>query len=139
LAERTLSIIKPDGVQNNLIGEIIRRFEKNGLRVAAMRLIRLSKVEAQGFYAVHRERPFFDSLTTFIASGPVVVMVLEGENAIQKNRTLMGATDPKKADRGTLRSDFGASIESNLVHGSDSAESASFEIPFFFSALDIVR
>lgn len=139
MAERTLSIIKPDGVQNNLIGEIIRRFEKNGLRVAAMRLIRLSKVEAQGFYAVHRERPFFDSLTTFIASGPVVVMVLEGENAIQKNRTLMGATDPKKADRGTLRSDFGASIESNLVHGSDSAESASFEIPFFFSALDIVR
>lgn len=139
MAERTLSIIKPDGVGKNLIGEIIRRFEKSGLRVVAMRRTRLSKSEAQGFYAVHRERPFFDSLTTFIASGPIVVIVLEGEGAIQKNRTLMGATDPQKADKGTLRADFGESIESNLVHGSDSAESASFEIPYFFSALEVVR
>jgi nucleoside-diphosphate kinase len=139
VSEQTLSIIKPDGVSKNLIGEIVRRFEQAGLRVVAMKMIRLDKKEAQGFYQVHRERPFFDSLTTFIASGPVVAMVLEGEDAIRKNRTLMGATDPKKADKGTLRADFGSSIESNLVHGSDSKESAAFEIPFFFSATEIVR
>ncbi|HET6370223.1 MAG TPA: nucleoside-diphosphate kinase [Nitrospiria bacterium] len=139
VSEQTLSIIKPDGVSKNLIGEIVRRFEQAGLRVVAMKMIRLDKKEAEGFYQVHRERPFFDSLTTFIASGPVVAMVLEGEDAIRKNRTLMGATDPKKADKGTLRADFGSSIESNLVHGSDSKESAAFEIPFFFSATEIVR
>jgi nucleoside-diphosphate kinase len=139
VSEQTLSIIKPDGVAKNLIGEIVQRFEQAGLRIVAMKMIRLDKKEAQGFYQVHRERSFFDSLTTFIASGPVVAMVLEGEDAIRKNRTLMGATDPKKADKGTLRADFGLSIESNLVHGSDSKESAVFEIPFFFSATEILR
>jgi len=139
LTERTLSIIKPDGVAKNVIGEIIRRFEKSDLRVVSMKLTRLTKEEAQGFYHVHRARPFFESLTAFIASGPVVAMVLEGEDAIRKNRTIMGATDPGKADKGTLRADFGSSIESNLVHGSDSAESAAFEIPFFFSSLEIFR
>lgn len=139
MTERTLSIIKPDGVAKNVIGEIIRRFEKSDLRVVSMKLTRLTKEEAQGFYHVHRARPFFESLTAFIASGPVVAMVLEGEDAIRKNRTIMGATDPGKADKGTLRADFGSSIESNLVHGSDSAESAAFEIPFFFSSLEIFR
>ena len=136
--ERTLSIIKPDGVKKNIIGDVIGRFEKNGLKVAAMKMKRLSKAEAEGFYAVHRERPFFGSLTDFMSSGPVVLMVLSGENAIQKNRDLMGATDPKKAAPGTIRKDFADSIESNIVHGSDGAETAAFEIGYFFSGLEVL-
>lgn len=136
--ERTLSIIKPDGVRKNVIGEVVSRFEKNGLKVAAMKMASLSKSEAEGFYAVHRERPFFGSLTDFMSSGPVVLMVLAGENAIQKNRDLMGATDPKKAAPGTIRKDFADSIESNIVHGSDGAETAAFEIGYFFSALEVL-
>jgi len=136
--ERTLSIIKPDGVRKNIIGDVIGRFEKNGLKVAAMKMKSLSKAEAEGFYAVHRERPFFGSLTDFMSSGPVVLMVLAGENAIQKNRDLMGATDPAKAAPGTIRKDFADSIESNIVHGSDGAETAAFEIGYFFSGLEIL-
>lgn len=136
--ERTLSIIKPDGVRKNIIGDVVGRFEKNGLKVAAMKMVSLSKGEAEGFYAVHRERPFFGSLTDFMSSGPVVLMVLAGENAIQKNRDLMGATDPKKAAPGTIRKDFADSIESNIVHGSDGAETAAFEIGYFFSALEVL-
>ena len=136
--ERTLSIIKPDGVSRWLIGEVIRRFEKNGIRIAAMKMIRLTRKQAQGFYAVHRERPFFDSLTQFMSSGPVVVMVLEGENVIEKNRTLMGATDPAKAAAGTIRRDFATEIEKNVVHGSDSPETAAFEIGYFFNRFEIV-
>lgn len=138
MTERTLSIIKPDGVKKNVIGEIIKRFEQVGLRVVAIKMVRLEKQEAQGFYHVHRARPFYDSLTTFMASGPIVVMVLEGDHAIEVNRRQMGATDPKHADKGTVRADFGSSIESNVVHGSDSKESADFEIPYFFGTLDIV-
>jgi len=136
--ERTLSIIKPDAVSKNVIGEIIKRFESAQLKVVAMRMKQLTKKEAEDFYDVHRSRPFFDSLATFMSSGPVVVMVLEGENAVAKNRTLMGATDPKKADKGTIRADFAGSIEANAVHGSDSKESASVEVPFFFSRLELV-
>ena len=136
--ERTLSIIKPDGVKKNIIGDVVGRFEKNGLKVAAMKMVSLSKAEAEGFYAVHRERPFFGSLTDFMSSGPVVLMVLSGENAIQKNRDLMGATDPKKAAPGTIRKDFADSIESNIVHGSDGAETAAFEIGYFFSGLEVL-
>lgn len=136
--ERTLSIIKPDGVRKNIIGDVVGRFEKNGLKVAAMKMVSLSKAEAEGFYAVHRERPFFGSLTDFMSSGPVVLMVLAGENAIQKNRDLMGATDPKKAAPGTIRKDFADSIESNIVHGSDGAETAAFEIGYFFSGLEVL-
>lgn len=136
--ERTLSIIKPDGVRKNIIGDVVGRFEKNGLKVAAMKMVSLSKSEAEGFYAVHRERPFFGSLTDFMSSGPVVLMVLAGENAIQKNRDLMGATDPKKAAPGTIRKDFADSIESNIVHGSDGAETAAFEIGYFFSGLEVL-
>jgi nucleoside-diphosphate kinase len=135
--ERTLSIIKPDGVRRNLIGKIISRFESNGLRVVAARLVRLSPEEAAGFYAVHRERPFFRSLCDYMCSGPVMVMVLEGEGAIQKNRDIMGATDPKKAAAGTIRADFAESIEANTVHGSDSEETARFEIGYFFRGLEI--
>lgn len=138
VTERTLSIIKPDGVRKNLIGEIIRRFEQAGLRIVAMKMTQLTKAEATGFYEVHRERSFFDSLTTFIASGPVVVMILDGKDAINENRAIMGATDPTKAEKGTLRGNFGTGIESNLVHGSDSKESAAFEIPYFFSDIEIV-
>lgn len=138
MIERTLSIIKPDAVSKNVIGEIIKRFESAQLKVVAMRMEQLTKKEAEGFYDVHRARPFFDSLATFMSSGAVVVMVLEGENAVAKNRTLMGATDPKKADKGTIRADFAGSIEANAVHGSDSKESAAVEIPFFFSRLDLV-
>lgn len=138
MIERTLSIIKPDAVSKNVIGEIIKRFESAQLKVVAIRMEQLTKKEAEGFYDVHRARPFFDSLATFMSSGPVVMMVLEGENAVAKNRTLMGATDPKKADRGTIRADFAGSIEANAVHGSDSKESAAVEIPFFFSRLDLV-
>ena len=138
MIERTLSIIKPDAVSKNVIGEIIKRFESAQLKVVAMRMKQLTKKEAEDFYDVHRARPFFDSLATFMSSGPVVVMVLEGENAVAKNRTLMGATDPKKADKGTIRADFAGSIEANAVHGSDSKESASVEVPFFFSRLELV-
>ena len=135
--ERTLSIIKPDGVGKGLIGEVIRRFEKEGVRIAAMRMFRLTRKEAEGFYAVHRERPFFGSLTEFISSGPIVVMVLEGDGVISRNRALMGATDPKKADKGTIRADFADSVERNIVHGSDATETAETEIRYFFSDLDV--
>lgn len=136
--ERTLSLIKPDGVRRNLLGEIIRKFEANGLRVVAMKRLQLSKGEAEGFYVVHKERPFYDSLTAYMASGPIVAMVLDGENAIRRNRELMGATNPKEASPGTIRADFGESIEANVVHGSDSPESAAFEIPYFFGAMEII-
>ena len=132
--ERTLSIIKPDAVANNAIGEIYARFEKAGLRIAASRMLWLSRADAEGFYAVHRERPFFRDLVSFMTSGPVMIQVLEGENAIAKNRELMGATDPKKAAPGTIRSDFAQSIDANAVHGSDGPETAAIEIAYFFPA-----
>jgi nucleoside-diphosphate kinase len=134
--ERTLSIVKPDGVKKNLIGEVIKRFEKNGLRIAALKMLKLSKDDAKGFYIIHKERPFYESLTTFMSEGPIVVMVIKGENAINKVREIMGATNPKDAAPGTIRSDFASDIEHNIVHGSDSKESASYEIPFFFSAVE---
>ena len=137
--ERTLSIIKPDGVEKKLIGEVIRRFEKERIRIAAMRMFRLTRREAEGFYAVHRERPFFGSLTEFLSSGPVVVMVLEGDDVIARNRILMGATDPKKAEKGTIRADFADSVERNIVHGSDAPETAKTEIRYFFGELDLNR
>ena len=130
--EQTLSIIKPDGVQKNLIGEIYSRFEKAGLQIVAARMLHLTTAQAQGFYAVHRERPFFDDLVSYMTSGPVFVQVLEGENAIAKNREIMGATNPADADAGTIRADFAASIEENVVHGSDAAETAAVEIAYFF-------
>jgi nucleoside-diphosphate kinase len=130
--EQTLSIIKPDGVQKNLIGEIYSRFEKAGLEIVAARMMHLTEEQAQGFYAVHRERPFFNDLVTYMTSGPVVVQVLQGEDAIAKNREIMGATNPADADPGTIRKDFAASIEENVVHGSDAAETAAVEIAFFF-------
>lgn len=136
--ERTLSIIKPDGVEKNVIGEIIARFEKNGLKIAALKMVHLSKKEAEGFYIVHKERPFYGSLTEFMSRGPVVLMVLEGENAIAKNREIMGATNPEQADAGTIRKDFATNIEENTVHGSDSPESAAFEIGYFFNAFELV-
>lgn len=136
--ERTLSIIKPDGVKKNLIGEVIGRFEKKGLRIAALKKLILSKEEAKAFYIVHKERPFYESLTDFMSEGPIVVMVIEGEKAISKVREIMGATNPKEALPGTIRADFATDIERNVVHGSDSPESAAYEIPFFFSALEIV-
>ena len=135
--ERTLSIIKPDAVKKNAIGRIVARFEAAGLRVVAARMMHLSLREAEGFYAVHRERPFFRDLVKFMISGPVLVQVLEGENAIAKNRDLMGATDPKKAAAGTIRADFAASIDANAVHGSDGPDTAKFEIAYFFPALAI--
>jgi len=135
--ERTLSIIKPDGVEKNVIGEVLSRFETNGLRVVALKRIQLSKSDAEGFYAVHKERPFFGSLTDFMSRGPIVVQVLEGENAIAKNREIMGATNPEEAAEGTIRKDFATNIEENTVHGSDSPESADFEIGYFFNALEI--
>jgi len=137
-AQRTLSIVKPDGVQKGVVGEVIRRFEKEGIRIVAMRMLRLTKGEAEGFYAVHRERPFFSSLTEFMSSGPIVVMVLEGEGVIAKNRAIMGATDPKKADPGTIRADFAGNVEQNIVHGSDAPETAATEIRYFFSDLEIL-
>jgi nucleoside-diphosphate kinase len=137
--QRTLSIVKPDGVRKGVVGEVIRRFEAAGIRIAAMRMLRLTRAEAEGFYAVHRERPFFGSLTEFMSSGPIVVMVLEGENVIARNRELMGATDPKKADKGTIRADLADSVEQNIVHGSDALETAATEITYFFSNLDIVN
>lgn len=130
--EQTLSIIKPDGVQKNIIGECLARFEKGGLKIVATRMLRLSKPQAEEFYGVHKGRPFYESLVTYMISGPVVVSVLEGENAIQKNRQIMGATDPKKADPGTIRRDFAESIDANVVHGSDAPETAKNEIAFFF-------
>jgi len=136
--QRTLSIVKPDGVRKGVAGEVIRRFEGAGIRIVAMRMLRLAKKEAEGFYAVHRERPFFASLTDFMSSGPIVVMVLEGQNVIARNRELMGATDPKKADKGTIRADLADNVEQNIVHGSDAPETAATEIRYFFSDLDIV-
>jgi nucleoside-diphosphate kinase len=135
--ERTLSIIKPDAVAKNLIGQIYTRFEHAGLQVIAARMMYLSRSEAEGFYAVHRERPFFRDLVEFMTSGPVMIQVLEGENAIQKNRDLMGATDPRKAAPGTIRADFAQSIDANAVHGSDSPQNAATEIGYFFPSLDI--
>jgi nucleoside-diphosphate kinase len=135
--ERTLSIVKPDGVEKYLIGEVIKRFEESGLKVIALKMIFMSKKEAEGFYAVHRGKPFFESLTTFMSSGPSVVMVLEGEGAISKTRELMGATDPKQAKEGTLRRQFAANIENNVVHGSDAPETAAFEMKYFFNCLEM--
>lgn len=135
--QRTFSIIKPDAVAKNVVGQIISRFEANGLKVVASRMKHLSRGEAEGFYAVHRERPFFKDLVEFMISGPVVLQVLEGENAIAKNRELMGATDPKKADPGTIRADFASSIDANAVHGSDAPETAAIEIAYFFPACDV--
>jgi nucleoside-diphosphate kinase len=137
--ERTLSIIKPDAVAKNIIGEIYSRFEKGGLRIIAARMLQLSRDKAEGFYAEHRGRPFFDSLVSYMRSGPVLVQVLEGENAIQVNRKLMGATNPKEADPGTIRADFAESIDANAVHGSDSPASAEREISYFFTADEIFR
>jgi nucleoside-diphosphate kinase len=135
--ERTLSIIKPDAVAKNVIGEILARFEKSGLRIVAARMAWLSRADAEGFYAVHRERPFFKDLVGFMISGPVMIQVLEGEGAITKNRDLMGATDPKKASQGTIRADFAQSIDANAVHGSDGPDTAKAEIAYFFPALAI--
>jgi nucleoside-diphosphate kinase len=135
--ERTLSIIKPDAVAKNVIGQIYSRFENNGLKIVAARMLHLSRAEAEGFYAVHRQRPFFNDLVNFMVSGPVMVQVLEGESAIQKNRDLMGATDPKRALKGTIRADFADSIDANAVHGSDATESAAVEVAYFFPTLNI--
>ena len=135
--ERTLSIVKPDAVAKNVVGEIYSRFEKNGLKVVAAKMKHLSKQEAEGFYAVHRERPFFAALVEFMSSGPVMIQVLEGEGAVLKNRELMGATNPKEAAAGTIRADFADSIDANAVHGSDSLENAAIEIAYFFSATDV--
>jgi nucleoside-diphosphate kinase len=135
--ERTLSIVKPDAVAKNVIGEIYSRFEKNGLKVVAAKMKHLSKQEAEGFYAVHRERPFFAALVEFMASGPVMIQALEGEGAVLKNRELMGATNPKDAAAGTIRADFADSIDANAVHGSDSLENAAIEIAYFFPATDV--
>lgn len=136
--QRTLSIVKPDGVGKALVGEVIRRFEKEGFRIAGMRMLRLTREEAEGFYAVHRDRPFFSSLTGFMSSGPIVAMVLEGEDVISRNRALMGATDPAKADKGTIRADFAENVERNIVHGSDAPETAATEIRYFFSDLELL-
>jgi nucleoside-diphosphate kinase len=134
--EKTLSIVKPDGVRKNLVGEVIKRFENSGLKIIGLKMIWIDKKEAEGFYAVHRGKPFFDSLTTFMSSGPSVVMVLEGEGAIAKTRELMGATDPNQAKEGTLRRQFATNIEKNIVHGSDAPETSAFEIKYFFNALE---
>lgn len=135
--ERTLSIIKPDGVARGLIGEVIKRLESNQLKIVAMKMLAMSKVQAEGFYAVHKERPFFENLTKFMSSGRVIVMVLEGENAIARYRDLMGATNYKEAAPGTIRADFATDIEKNVVHGSDSRETAAFEIGYFFNSFEI--
>ena len=138
MTERTLAIIKPDAVQRRLAGRIIQRVEEEGFQIRAMRRVHLSKPEAEGFYAVHRQRPFFSSLTGFMSSGPAVVMVLEAPDAIKKWRTLMGATDPSKADAGTLRKEFAESIERNATHGSDAAETAAYEIGYFFAGIELM-
>jgi len=135
--ERTLSLIKPDGVQRGLIGEVVKRFEQAGIRIAAMKMLRLTREQARAFYAVHRERPFYDSLTQFMSSGPIVAMVLEGDGVIQKNRDIMGATNYRDAAPVTIRHDFARDIEKNIVHGSDSPQSAVSEMGFFFSQLEI--
>jgi nucleoside-diphosphate kinase len=135
--ERTLSIIKPDAVAKNVIGQIYARFEQAGLKIVAARMAHLSQAEAEAFYAVHKERPFFKDLVKFMISGPVMIQVLEGENAIQKNRDLMGATDPKKAEPGTIRADFADSIDANAVHGSDGAQTAAVEVAFFFPGMNV--
>jgi nucleoside-diphosphate kinase len=135
--ERTLSIVKPDGVGRNLIGEVYRRFEAVGLKIIAARMMQLSQAEAEGFYGVHRERPFFKDLVRFMTSGPVIVQVLEGEGAIAKNREVMGATDPRKAAKGTIRADLATSIDENIVHGSDAADTAAREIAYFFREIEI--
>ena len=135
--ERTLSIVKPDGVRRNLIGEVLSRFESADLRLIGLKMIKLSKKQAEGFYAVHKDRPFFSSLTNFMSSGPCVVTLLEGENAINKLREIMGATNPEEAVKGTIRSNYASNIEQNIVHGSDSPESALFEIKYFFNDLEI--
>ena len=135
--ERTLSIIKPDGVKKNLIGEVIKRFETQGIKVAAMKMIRLTQAQAQGFYAVHADKKFFNSLTDFMTSGPIVVMILEGEDVIARNRKLMGATNFKEAEPGTIRKDYATDIEKNVVHGSDAPETAAVEINYFFNDLEI--
>jgi nucleoside-diphosphate kinase len=136
--ERTLAIIKPDAVGRGLAGKILQRIEESGFQIRAMRLVRLSKAEAEGFYAVHRERPFFKSLTEFMSSGPAVVLALEAPDAIKKWRTLMGATDPAKADGGTIRKEFGASIERNATHGSDARETSAFEVGYFFAGIELI-
>jgi nucleoside-diphosphate kinase len=136
--ERTLSIVKPDGVRKNVMGNVYSRFENAGLRIIAARMMQLTQAQAEGFYAVHRERPFFGSLVEFMTSGPVVVQVLEGEDAVARNREVMGATNPANAAAGTIRKDFAESIEANSVHGSDSAENAAIEIAFFFAGVEIV-
>jgi nucleoside-diphosphate kinase len=138
MTERTLAIIKPDATERHLIGEVIKRYEQAGFQIIAMKMVKLTKKDAGQFYAAHRERGFFESLVDFMASGIVVVLVLQGEKVIQRHRDLMGATDPKKANAGTIRCDFGSDIEHNVVHGSDSADSAKIEIPFFFSPQEIV-
>ncbi len=135
--ERTLSIIKPDGVSRGLIGEVIKRFEENDIKIVAMKMVHLSQADAEKFYAVHKERPFFGSLTEFMTSGPIVPMILEGDNVIEKNRTLMGATNFKEAAEGTIRRDFATDIEKNIVHGSDAPETAAVEIGFFFNQFEI--
>ena len=137
MLQKTLCMVKPDGVQRGLIGEVIGRFEKSGLRVLALGMFKLEKREAEAFYSVHREKGFFESLTRFMSSGPIAAMVLEGPGAIQKVREIMGATNPREAARGTIRADFADEVEKNVVHGSDSPESANIEIPFFFSHLDL--
>lgn len=137
--ERTLSIVKPDAVAKNKIGEIVARFESKGLKVVAMKMLQLTREQAEGFYEVHRARPFFNDLVTFMISGPVVVQVLEGDNAILKNREIMGATDPKKADKGTIRADFASSIDENAVHGSDAPETAAIEIKYFFKDNELCK
>ena len=139
IMERTLSIIKPDGVARGIIGEVIRRLEDNKLKIVAMKMLKMNKTQAEGFYAVHEARPFFDSLTYFMSSGPVVVMVLEGENAITKYRDIMGATDYREAAEGTIRRDFATDIEKNVVHGSDSPETALFEIGYFFNNFELIH
>jgi nucleoside-diphosphate kinase len=136
--ERTLSIIKPDAVGRGLIGEVVKRLEQNDLNIVAMKLIHMTKAQAQGFYAVHRERPFFDSLTDFMCSGPAVVMVLEGDNVIARYRELMGATNYEEAAEGTIRKEFATDIEKNVVHGSDAPETAAFEIAYFFNSFEII-
>lgn len=139
MKERTLVIIKPDAVERNLIGEIISDFEKNGLRVVAMKMVKLRKEEAEGFYHLHRGKGFFESLTEFMSSGPCVIMIIEGDDAIKMVRGIMGATDPQKAEEGTIRRKYGLNIERNSVHGSDSKESAEFEVGYFFNSLEICR
>jgi nucleoside-diphosphate kinase len=136
--QTTLSIIKPDGVRQNVVGSVLARIEEAGFRIVALRMIQMSKRQAEGFYAVHKARPFFDSLTDFMSSGPAIVLVLEKDNGVEDLRKLMGATDPAKAEKGTIRKDFATSVEANVIHGSDSPESASIEIPYFFTKLQLI-